>query len=908
MAKKVALRESQSNRFTSTSRTDRHSRSRIQTISETTKFKNGTPSTIATASTNDMTIQSSFMLSKENNNGDRMMISSSSSITGIHTDDEDSKVQNQNTKDILARWKREKLEQQDRAMKDISNKPRSRDSQKETIESKSKSIHSLDYRGNQGGNFEMAGNHDNYVLEKNNRLESAASDQQNHQRQVHSLHTTTTNEGKRYQHSQDREEEGDDDMTSQGDNDTIDHSSSVMTTPTTNTALNQVGLDRIIHRNKVDHKSGVRLFSNSHGGSNGGTMANMPSLIAGKKDNSYSSSSQSSDVSLITQDTDPVLNIQNADIDAIMEQVDEEKSTRRNRHLFHHESYNAATSSTHHHNQQLSFVKHKERNGNNRSGLITSTSDSKCNNVNENVLRKLQSKFNKCKVTLQEQDERIAQQNNELSRLSADNSNLVHELEKYHSTVSRNVILFSQQLHNLQLKLGYDKEQVEVEHPQSMDEMLDILKGLSGEDLPSLIENVSSAREELRKVQTTLNEKEKQLEGTLSVLHASQQEEEKHRLTVTSLTESIALKQTELSEIQYLCDERVQSAHEVERKTNLLISESNNKKAEIKLMERELRLQKEEFENDRIGWETQIQSKQEELEKKAHDVEEDRKEIILLSESLDSNRDELETQRKHIASVKNKLLEMEANCEEKQHDLARKESEIDKKELDFDRQQNNIRVAEDELRHSYIALEEDREKFGEEHKQFIERKTAFEEEKKGFEDEYDKFTERVSEFEKNEADMKKHFNKKVSKLKMTVKQSKEDANREKNELNTLREKLKRKEKDLNQRVKTCLQEESRISKMYDDLESQKRQLEDDRLKLEHSHVKHKKEEVLLDEMVKKREAAEKSLNSINFETIKVRETIANEVQTAQSELLVLRKESDSKKYELELYEEKVSQL
>lgn len=750
--------------------------------------KTATPSTVATASTNDVTMQSSFAGLTKENDGSTVNMTTPCNNSGQHT------------KEIIARWKREKLEQQQRPMRDLTNNSSSLDQLCQFDDS----------------NFEM----DSLVKQQ---LEVTAVD----------------NVGRNDDNCMVSDYVDNDDG---ADDDTMDHASSVMTTPTTNTALNPQGLDRLFNRN-INGKTGVRLFSNPQ-------RVSSESLL---------------DVSLITQDTDLMFNLQSADIDGILDQVHDEKNSRNSKQRQGRDA--SCTISSY----QPSAVKKMNK-------RFVSSLDSRGQN-SEHLLYTLKSKLDDSRVTMLEQEERISKQNEDLTSLAEDNKALMKEIEEYRVKLKGNNSLLFKHMQSLQLSLGWSENQgVDAlkSEPNDFNDVLDIMKCLVEEQVPTLTNSLRSKQEELKSVQTLLTGKEEELENTLKSIESSKQVESELQLTITTLNGTISSKQAELSEIKCLCDERVQSAHDTERKANLLLFEVNRKTGELNRMERIFRTERDEFEGDRVAWEAQIQLKHEEVENEANKVEEDKKEIILLSDSLDSNRQELEQQRENLISLQNQLTTMEASLEEKQNAFTLEVNDFDKKKSDLEVQLHELRVAEEELTKSCALFANERKEFEEEREEFLEELDAFEKEKMEYEEERDRFMDRMSAFEKNESVLeseKQNFNHKLSQFKLTVKQAKLDAEKKRIFFNTLDDELKRKEKVLEDRIKTFLQEEDRIVKLNDDLQAQRQSFEDDRLHLDRSVSEWKDGETARREAVQKHQEAEKELNLIRTEAIRLREGI-----------------------------------
>ena len=856
MQQQRQVEQQQQNQFSSSKFQNKNSRNHQFTLSSLT-----TPSTIATTSTIDMTINSSSLKHhKENVN---------------HTSSSNKK--GEKTKDILERWKREKIEllNMKHPMKDITNQIVVT---KATDNGKGEKVMRI------SESFEI----DPFMKQQ---LSVTIEEEEEEEKERKRVLEVDNNDN-------DNVDDNDDDVVLSSSSHEINNTrESIMTTPTTNTALNPLGLERLFNR-KINgdnipssFNDGVQLFPTSkHRGA-------LPTVVSSHRQSGSSSSSpQSPDVSLITQDTDIMLNLQDGQIDDIMDQVNQEKQAR----YFHSQSqYNRHQQ---HQPQQQDSCNDKKRISNsNKTNSTTTTKDV------QSALHFLQSKLDLARVTLLEKEDTISKQSDELSDLKVEKSNLYEEHENYRATMSKFMQTLVRQTHHLNLHLNSTAIMIHKTNyakPQSMNDILKLMKELTEERIPKLTNDIQSKTEELTTTQSIFNEKQSDLREALSSLHEVQQEEKKEKQTLHDLVNSISLKQEELLEIQNLCDDRVQAAHELERKVNNTKIECKQRKAELKLIDRDLRMQRDEFDNDRIAWEAQIQFKQDGIEKEANNVEERRNEIKLLTQSLESNREDLEKQKVNIASVKDNLLEMESRCEDKQHSLAKKESELDALESDLDIERTELSGIRDELKDSQMKLDIERNELNE-------SISKFEKEKECFEDDREQFLQRLCALEENELElesMKENLNDKLSKFKTTIKHAKDDASRKRIELDVRNEELQRKENNLSERMISCAGEEKRLFNINTELQLYKIKIEEMKMQYEQNCVLYKKEENDLDILLDKKRAATATLESLNIEAKTVRDTVKKKINSAQSELASLKKRFENKQCELDLYEEKVRLL
>ena len=592
-----------------------------------------------------------------------------------------------------------------------------------------------------------------------------------------------------YAHEEKHKASGGDYKENDDDDDTVEHDSSVITTPTANTVLNSVGLDRLINRN-----DGVkRLFPNSH--------QKVPNEISSQK-GKYTLSAQSPDVSLITQDT----TFQHVDLESILEEVEKEKEEEQNE-----------------------IQLQKPRNMTNRVSMKTSDSDSGSNV--ENALNALVSKLHRSRVTIKNQEQEIAKQDHRLLELVDNHEKLQNDFENYRSVVKDSVVALVDQMASLQSMIDPESDACCESSSEAVSENLEnivrSLKKVTAEQFPALVDAVSSKSEELRLVQKKVTEGEDDLNNTLAELQNVNKEKLASEQRLNDLNTTITSKKDELSEIEAICDKRIQSA---------LLTEKR-----LALMEQRVKSEQEELDDNRIAWEAHMQLKVEEVEKKMNKVEDDRKEIMLLSDSLDSSRLELDEQRKDISSIQDEVNKMEAECKEREKILVSKEKELEKIRDELDLKRKEIKSAEDELTESCLYFEDDRN-------EFLCKVSSLEKDKKDFELERDHFMERVHALEKKESEFdaaKKQFSKRLSNFKLTVKTFQDDASK--------------KRKELDEKANICCQEAERI------LDKEKK-LDEYRLKLENSYIS-------LEEMITRTQEAEAKLVSIKEEKTKLQQTI-----------------------------------
>lgn len=815
------------------------------------------------------------------------------------------------TKEIIERWKREKLEQ----------KPSSQES---TSIDKLQHSHQPQQQQQIRPKMQDITNVENKLQKHNNvRMQTQTKPSQvfkkNHHQQLNcsnASHFETMNDSFIKQqlevtHEDEEKEDGEDNAT-QTTRELA--SSSVMTTPTTNTALNPIGLDRLFNRNKLqqshhpnkDNNSTTvaQLFTNSQSQIiKRETVSSLPTNTK-EKDSIVFSSSHSPDVSFITQDTDLMFHyLQDCEnIDEMLEQVGENDKMKKMKQIDNNGHYDGSSftlSSSH----RPSTIK-----------KMMKSIDSNYSNIDNqsNIVNALKAKLEKSRVTMLEQEDKIISQSEEISNIKTDYESLQKEFDEYKSMMTGNISKLMNQVRLLPSNLDLneiDDDNVLKAEPKSVEDLANMIKRLCGEQIPQLNNTLLSKKEELEVIDSTLNDKKKELEQTLSKLQTSQEEKQNQQFILTNLGTSIASKQAELSEVQALCDERVKSVHDMEQKANLSVKKAQKRNTELKLMEREFRLEKEEFENDRIAWEEQIHLRHDEMERKTLKVEEDRKEIILLSESLDSNRQELKSQREELKSIQEEVLEMEKKHHEKQNELINKESELEKTIYDVQEQLLDIRNSKTEVTQSLLSLSKDKDAFERQRTEFLNKVDEFEREKKDFDLERDHFMDRVYAFEEKEVelkDAKKGLDTKLSKFKETVKQAKDDSARKRMEFNKLDEEMKKKEYAINQRMQCCVEEESRIAQIVEELMLQKKAIEEDRMDLDHSIAEWNKKDRSLNDVLKKCEIAETKLHSIINEESRVSEALAKKLSTAQADLESLRKKFNSNQNELNSCLEQVS--
>ncbi len=864
-----------------------------------------TPSTISTA------VSSSLSSHYSSINDER-----TSTMKSTHCNQRESVANSANstcstTKEIIERWKREKLEQKPSSQKSTRiNTLQDPQQMQQQIRPKMQDITNVENKQQNHDNVKIqAQKIPSQVFQKDYHLQLNCNNKSHYE----NMDDSFIKQQLEVTHEDGEEEEcdGEDNETQT----TREHaSSSVMTTPTTNTALNPIGLDRLFNRNKLqqlnyptkDNNSTTvaQLFTNFQSQlRRRETVSTLPTNTK-EKDSIIFSSSHSPDVSFITQDTDLMINyFQDCEnVDEMLEQVGENDKMMKMKQIDKNGNYDRA-----------SFTLSSSHRPSTINKMMTSIDSNSKNIDNEsNIVNALKAKMEKSRVTMLEQEDKIISQSEEISNIKTDYELLQKEFDEYKSMMTGNISKLMNHVRLIPFSLGLN----EIEHcdvlkaePQSVEDLANMIKRFADEQIPQLNSTVLSKKEELKVIDSTINDKKTELEQILSKLQTSQEEERKQQSILTSLATSVTSKQAELSEIQALCDERVKSAHDIEQNANLSVKEVQKRKTELKLMEREFRSEKEEFDNDRIAWEEQIHQRHDVMEMKMLKVEEDRKEIILLSESLDSNRQELEIQREELKSIQEEVSEMEKKCHKKQNDLINKESELEKTIYDIQEQLLDIKNSKTELTQSLISLSKDKDVFERQRSEFLSKVDEFDREKKDFDLERDHFMDRVYAFEEKEVelkDAKKVFDTKLSKFKETVKQAKDDAARKRMELNKLDEDMEKKDYAINQRMQSCVEEESRIAKIVEDLMLQKKAIQKGRMDLDHSIAEWNKEDRSLNDLLKKCRIAETKLHSIINEESRVSEALAKKLLTAQAELESLRKECNTKQSELISSEEKVS--
>ncbi len=1017
-----------------------------------------TPSTIATESTS--TAPSSYNMTPSN-----LDVTTTTEATAATA----ATAATTATQDILARWKKEKLQfnssnsTNNIVINDVTNTSQltQQNHNHHTTRIKNKKKHSHT-DGTPSSQVKTISNAYSYE-------ESAIHNTQHiHNDGLHKNNNVNDDECEFDNDTYDDDDTNDDD-TNDDDDDTMGHSTSIMTTPTTNTALNTVGLDRLFknrqriinnhqqnvndsnhdksntntntriqndnynqnHHHNINNSpaidldqmnntatdannntsSGKRLFSNnSHhhrqqmntntNRNTSATLTRLPKNIISNPRGHYHNSTGSSnanhnhndnnnniessttattpDVSLITQDTDLMLNLHHDDVDGILDEIDQERALRErqqqqqqqqhqhqhqqqhshqlyyDRHqTFHHYQYNQqqqyanspasfdpsiSSTSIRQNKKQGSTLLSLNNNGDTNTNTNTNINANTGNNISisimENKLLQLQSALDKSRSERNDQKDVIRQRDHSIQVVSEQNESLKKQLEIFQSTVTMNSTLLVKQLENLKLQLDVDpNSRPHSQSPQStddkgdntistMEEALEMMKEITEQNLPSLMEIASTKKKDYISIEKSLKETKGQLDQTNSALRISKQEEENLRVKLANLEHSVNAKESELIEIETLCNEKVQATHDHESRANELLSQAEMTRNKIELEMKALCVERDGFEQCRMAWEGQVQIKSEEMEQAANKIDEDRKEIILLSETLDSNRQEVESRSKELSSFEEDLVELKIDLEKRQQEIDFENTKLEELKSKINEQEENIKLSEEELKTSCALLEREREELGVQQDLLSQQLLHLADERKDFDNERDEFMERINAFEENEAEFvssKQLFNKKLTRFKCSVKHAKEDAQKKKNEFDRLNKELRMKERDLDGRMNRCIEEEDRIEKLKQSMSEKQLKYEQDFVQIERAinnertglndlMAKRQQEESLINETTNKREVATKALQAINEESSKVRSTLKKKINAAQSELVRLKDTLDNQQRELELTEEKVSAI
>jgi len=840
---------------------------------------------------------------------------------------------------------------------------------------------------------------------------------------------------------------GDQEGSSDETNDDGGIDTSVVTTPTGNTALNSVGMNRLY--SNMNNSSGIRLFPASQEGLqpvhrlvNHHDTANHKDQQNNKRvqhkgqevafqpivnNEFHGGEGNSVDVSLMTQDTDMIfLEVANRETHTHTKTHThtEEASTtnhnpaetgtlNRHNHKSLHHKYNREqpnqrqTQSQSQPGFKQSCKNYENDSGSNRTADTSSSANpyhgyhgsntvSNQNDVTK-VVTTLQSSLEQSRIIRSGQEKELIHNKDIISQLKQQNQLVIKESSDYKNSLCNSIGELLQHVNGLQDCLSFDgddqpREKREhdldgikgsVDEIRALREISDVMKQLVVNKMPYLLEQlhentdqIQAAKSELKRVcaqvrkakerqeeqtrqhdktwalkQQQINQEHLQIQSKIQIeqkklelvqtdlsqsdqisacLRDTQQKLEQHRMTLSNINTQVSAKREELSDIEKLCEERIQSAHSIEISARESVKEARNEKRSatktheaavkkldaIKCIEKAAKLEQQELDSDRLAWGAELSLKQDQITIELQRQNEERQELKVMEESLLSRRSQLKAENDRVKSVQNQLLEIEAVTEEKLLILNEKEAGIMKREDDIcnverklverkknfdlqlaesDKRSNELLSVETDLNDRLISLQQDQEEFKEEQQRLFERLTAFEK------------LEIELEADRNELTIK------ASNLSTTVKSAKEDTEKRRQQLDQFECQLREKEKTLTQQSSVISSQEKKFTENLKELALKEEKLTNDSLNFERNLKEEKaehtkllaltisnqvEEETRLKNITQSKIKTEKSYKKLSSDVLKVKEAIKNKVNDAQLELHTIDHTIATKKNEL----------
>jgi len=805
---------------------------------------------------------------------------------------------------------------------------------------------------------------------------------------------------------------------------------SVVTTPTGNTALNSVGMERLY--NNRNQSAGVRLFPASQEEFKPlNRLVYHDKMVVDHQNNKrvqrkgqelrfqpignaefHGGEGDSIDVSLMTQDTDMIF-LEDAirDADRQTEEVSNNTTQTLNHkdekllsHKYSRELPYQSRSRTQPPLKNTTNNNADNSNSNHHTANASSSTDGDYainTSTNQNdvakILSTLQSSLEQSRIIRSGQEKELIQNKDIIAQLKQQKQIVIKETHDYRNILRNSIGELMQHVNGLQDCLSFDGDNQHGERSERdlkgiegntdetriLREISDVMKQLVDNKMPHLLEQlhentnkVQAAKAELKKVcsqvrkakqheeeQTRQNEEkwtlrkqqinqehihvqskiqteQKKLEiiqnnlahsdQVSAHLRDTQQKLDQQKTTLSNITAQVLGKREELADIEKLCEERIQSAHSIENNAQETVKEARNEKKTaaklhdaavkkfdaIKSIEKAAKLEREDLDNNRLAWGTELSLKHDQMAIEVEHLDEERQKLKGIEESLELQRSQLKEENDRVTSVQNQLLEVEAVTEEKLLILDEKEAGIKKREDDICKSEdqiaerrknldlqleehvkrsNELLSIETDWNNRLLSLQQDRDEFREEQQQYLERLTALEQ------------RETELEVDRNELTVK------ASKLSTTVKSAKEDTEKRRQQLDQFDSQLCEKEKTLAQQSRVIALQENEVTEHLKELEAKKEKMTNDSLKLERTlkgeKAEHEKllaltvsnqveEETRLKNITQKKIETENSYKKLCSDVIQVKEALQNKVNDAQTEFQGLDNTVAIKKNEL----------
>ena len=683
---------------------------------------------------------------------------------------------------------------------------------------------------------------------------------------------------------------------------------SIRTTPTSNTALNAMGIDRL---------------SNLTGKSFGVTSLNVRLFQPIEEDceSQYSQDQKQEDISLITQDTELQSMNLPFDADRMMDEMERDQISR------------------------LESQKQDQKK--------QSSSSLHSKGVQE-ALSSLQSSLKQSRAARNDQDIELAKQKEVIDQLTKENASILDSRDEEKSAVFESTTLLQSELIKVAELCGgglsiQDMIATNAGDLVSLGGVVDFIKDIAHKSIPSVLDVMSERKQQIRDIDTELEQAKNELNDTkikiseekegwkedekalydrlqstrkgltstektleksnadiskmLSILQQTQQNIKLKEEDLTGLNLQLGAKHLDLEEITRLCEERIRLAHVTECNTKAQADAVMAQQAEIQELhnsalkrrksimaaEKIFLSKKEEEENNRVATETKLQLKSDLLQEEHDD-------ILEMTASLESRKIEFQAECERLKEVQNDLLQMEGA-------LAENQKLLDEKTSAFILANEKLEKKEKILCGQKLDLSDGTERFEKEYAEREEKLGLWDIEIRKNQDDLDQereqYIERLRALEQAEEQLKadcKELSGRVSKFKSTVKVTKSESERKKTEFRKLTIEFNERESDLSNRLKALTEER----KVFDELKCHgSNALEKKKVECTRKHQE-------LVELKKKCKDSARTLKQMNVEVAKVKEAVEKRMQVAKDELTNIRAAYTAQEKELESLGEEVS--
>ena len=690
--------------------------------------------------------------------------------------------------------------------------------------------------------------------------------------------------------------------------DQVHNGNSIRTTPTSNTALNTMGLDRMSNRTSESlgvTSLNVRLFQ----------------PISEDNESQCSQDHLQEDVSLITQDTELQSMMRPFDVDRMIEEIEREQLSRLG--IQKGEEKRQSSSSLH------------------SKGILE-------------ALSSLQSSLEKSRAARNEQEIELVKQKEVIDALQKENISMVESRERDTSAVNDCTTLLLDELKNVADLCGggipfQDKFATKPEDMTSLRYAVDLVKDMAKKSIPSILDAVKEQKQQandadlhIEKSKKELNDVKKQvamekqgwnedksnlqehlevlrsdftsvqtklakcnveMNTTLSHLQQTRKDINQKEEDLNGLNLQLGEKHLELEEITRMCEERIQSAHVTEcnakAQADAVIAQqaeiqglhnvTMEKHKSIKAAEASFLLKRVEEESNRVVLEAKLQLKRDQLQEQHDD-------LLEMTASFESRRMEFQAECERVQEVQNDLLQKENSLADDEKAFEEEAAALIIAGENLEEKEGILRNAESNLADRTKTLEKEYQELEEELEL---RDIQVRKMQDDLDQEREQYMDRLKALEQGEAQLKddcKELSGRVSKFKTTVKAAKSETERKKSELQKLENEIRHREGELLNRSKALAEEKI----AFDALKCK----ENAALEKATTECASKRQEFAI--VKKKAKDTANTLKQLNIEVAKVRGAVEARMQVAKDELKSIGANYTAQERELESLGEEVS--